>query len=62
MYTDLRRSDTPPLSTLLLVMCHHGMRSMQLADFLMDQGYENVKNVVGGIHAVSQIDRSIPQY
>ncbi len=43
-------------------LCHHGGRSMQVASFLMQQGFE-VVNVAGGIHAWSaQVDPSIPVY
>jgi len=31
-------------------LCHHGGRSMQVASFLMQHGFE-VVNVAGGIHA-----------
>ena len=43
-------------------LCHHGGRSMQVASFLMQHGFE-VVNVAGGIHAwSSQVDPSIPVY
>ena len=43
-------------------LCHHGSRSMQVASFLMQHGFE-VVNVAGGIHAWSaQLDPSIPVY
>jgi rhodanese-related sulfurtransferase len=43
-------------------LCHHGSRSMQVASFLMQHGFE-VVNVAGGIHAWSaQVDPSIPVY
>jgi rhodanese-related sulfurtransferase len=43
-------------------LCHHGGRSMQVASFLMQHGFE-VINVAGGIHAWSaQVDPSIPVY
>ena len=43
-------------------LCHHGGRSMQVAHFLAQQGYD-VVNVTGGIHAWSaQVDPSIPVY
>ncbi|MEM9770948.1 MAG: rhodanese-like domain-containing protein [Cyanobacteria bacterium P01_D01_bin.73] len=45
------------------VLCHHGMRSAQMCEWLMEQGYGNVKNISGGIHAYSvQVDGSVPQY
>jgi rhodanese-related sulfurtransferase len=46
-----------------LVLCHHGMRSAQMCQWLMSQGFTNVKNIVGGIAAYSEIvDPTIPQY
>jgi rhodanese-related sulfurtransferase len=46
-----------------LVLCHHGVRSAQMCQWLMNQGFTNVKNIVGGIDAYSLVvDRSIPRY
>ncbi|NMG10778.1 rhodanese-like domain-containing protein [Brasilonema sp. UFV-L1] len=46
-----------------LVLCHHGIRSAQMCQWLVVQGFTNVKNVIGGIDAYSTlIDHSIPQY
>ncbi len=46
-----------------IVMCHHGMRSAQMCQWLMNQGFTNVKNLAGGIAEYSRrIDPSIPQY
>ncbi len=51
----------PELETL--VLCHHGMRSAQMCQWLMGQGFTNVKNISGGIDAYSiQVDSRIPQY
>jgi rhodanese-related sulfurtransferase len=45
------------------VMCHHGMRSAQMCQWLTQQGFTNVKNIVGGIDAYSiGVDSSIPRY
>lgn len=45
------------------VMCHHGMRSMQVAKWLQTQGFKRVFNVAGGIHAYAlNADSSIPTY
>ena len=44
-------------------LCHHGGRSAQVCYFLLNQGYTEVVNLHGGIHAWSQeVDPSIPQY
>ncbi len=46
-----------------LVLCHHGIRSAQMCQWLVAQGFTNVKNIAGGIDAYSsRIDPSIPQY
>ncbi|MFT3776981.1 MAG: rhodanese-like domain-containing protein [Ottowia sp.] len=45
------------------VLCHHGARSMQVAMFLQQHGFERVANVAGGIDAWSlQLDPSVPRY
>jgi len=47
----------------IVVMCHHGMRSLQAAQFLVDKGVSNVLNLRGGIDQWSlQIDPNIPRY
>ncbi|MGD1864754.1 MAG: rhodanese-like domain-containing protein [Phormidesmis sp.] len=46
-----------------IVMCHLGMRSAQMCQWLIGQGFTNVKNLSGGIDAYSRrIDRSVPLY
>ncbi|KAL2612652.1 hypothetical protein R1flu_024344 [Riccia fluitans] len=51
----------PEKDTYLL--CHHGMRSMQTAQWLQTQGFRRLYNIVGGIHAYSKkIDPSVPTY
>lgn len=51
----------PELETL--VLCHHGMRSAQMCQWLMNQGFSNVKNISGGIDAYAiQVDRTVPRY
>ena len=46
-----------------LVLCHHGVRSAQMCQWLVTQGFTNVKNIAGGIAAYSLlVDSSIPQY
>ncbi|XP_047941117.1 rhodanese-like/PpiC domain-containing protein 12, chloroplastic [Salvia hispanica] len=45
------------------VMCHHGVRSMQVAQWLQTQGFKRVFNVTGGIHRYAvKVDSSIPTY
>ncbi|CAD7704195.1 unnamed protein product [Ostreobium quekettii] len=46
-----------------VVLCHHGIRSHSVAQFLADQGFKRVFNVSGGIDAYSRIvDPSVPRY
>lgn len=46
-----------------VVLCHHGMRSLQVANFLENAGFKNVKNVEGGIAAwANVIEPDMPQY
>lgn len=46
-----------------LVLCHHGVRSAQMCQWLVEQGFTNVKNITGGIAAYSiLVDPSVPQY
>ncbi|XP_024023576.1 rhodanese-like/PpiC domain-containing protein 12, chloroplastic [Morus notabilis] len=45
------------------VLCHHGMRSLQVAKWLQTQGFRKVYNVAGGIHAYAlKADQTIPTY
>jgi len=47
----------------IIAICHHGMRSADATNFLLQQGFPKVKNLVGGIDAWStQIDRTVPRY
>ena len=47
----------------ILALCHHGVRSQQVALFLDRQGYPEVYNITGGIDAWSRlIDPSVPLY
>ena len=46
-----------------LVICHHGIRSAQMCQWLRTQGFTNVKNIAGGINAYSlKVDPTMPQY
>lgn len=46
-----------------IVLCHHGMRSAQMCQWLVEQGFEQVVNLRGGIDAYSrQVDAQIPIY
>jgi len=46
-----------------VVVCHHGIRSAQVAAYLARMGFERVLNLSGGIDAWSQTaDPSTPRY
>lgn len=58
-----KRLDELDRKSSLVVMCHVGGRSRQVAGYLLALGYENVFNLAGGIAAWSQdIDPQIPVY
>ena len=47
----------------IVCVCHHGMRSRQVAAFLEQSGFTRVMNLTGGIHAWSQsVDLTMPIY
>ncbi len=47
----------------IVALCHKGMRSADAVGFLLQQGFSDVKNLIGGIDAWSvQIDQSVPRY
>lgn len=47
----------------LVVICHHGARSMQVAMFLERQGFSAVFNLTGGIEAWAvEVDSSMHRY
>jgi rhodanese-related sulfurtransferase len=47
----------------VLVLCHHGARSLQCVAYLQQQGHTAVYNIAGGIDAWSrEVDASVPRY
>ena len=47
----------------IIAICHHGMRSADATNFLLQQGFQKVENLVGGIDAWStQVDGAVPRY
>jgi rhodanese-related sulfurtransferase len=52
-----------PLDRPLIVVCHHGMRSRQVGEFLLSQGYADVTNLQGGIDAWARsVDTALELY
>ena len=46
-----------------LVICHHGMRSERMCQWLRNIGFKNVKNIVGGIDAYAiAVDPKVTRY
>jgi len=57
-----RRAELAPAQPVL-VLCHHGARSLQCVAYLQQQGHTAVYNVAGGIDAWSrEVDASVPRY
>ncbi|HXC94259.1 MAG TPA: rhodanese-like domain-containing protein [Edaphobacter sp.] len=47
----------------IVVMCHHGARSLNVALWLREQGFTHAQSLAGGIDAWSRvIDPSVPRY
>lgn len=52
-----------PQDKPIVVMCHHGGRSMQVTMFLRQQGLDNVTNLAGGIDQWAvRIDPDLARY
>ncbi|MEP3482705.1 MAG: rhodanese-like domain-containing protein [Fuerstiella sp.] len=47
----------------MVIHCHHGGRSLNVAMWLKGQGFENVSSMTGGIDVWAQeIDSTLPRY
>ncbi len=47
----------------LIVVCHHGVRSAMVTDFLRNSGFDNAWNLTGGIDAWAGIvEPGVPRY
>ncbi len=47
----------------IIVFCHSGIRSQEVAGFLEEQGFTQVHNMLGGIDAWShEVDPRVPRY
>jgi len=58
----LNRITEVPKNKEIIIYCHHGIRSAQAAEFLKSKNFTNVKSLVGGINAFSNIVTKIPKY
>jgi sulfur-carrier protein adenylyltransferase/sulfurtransferase len=55
--------DQLPRDKHLLVLCHGGVRSRHVTQYLREQGYKAVSNIAGGIDAwATEIDPTLPRY
>src|SRR5262245_46880329 len=49
--------------TTVVVYCHHGVRSLMAANFLLRNGFGQVLSLAGGIDAWSRdVDPKVPRY
>jgi rhodanese-related sulfurtransferase len=47
----------------VIVVCHHGVRSMNVTVWLRNQGFEQAQSMRGGIDAWSaEVDAGVPRY
>lgn len=47
----------------IVVLCHHGVRSLSVTMWLRNQGFEEVQSLAGGIDAWSRtVDPAVPRY
>lgn len=57
------RQDALPRDKTVVIFCHHGMRSANVQQYLEANGFENLINMAGGIHAWSvEVDPGVPTY
>jgi len=57
------RYEALPRKNPLIVLCHHGMRSLNVVQFLESKGFDNAINLTGGIHAwAHEVDPEMPRY
>ncbi len=51
------------MSKEIVLICHHGVRSMQAANFLTQVGFKHIANLTGGVDAWStECDSSVARY
>jgi len=61
--SQLQRLEAAADDNLLVVFCHHGVRSLNVVSWLRQRGVENCQSMAGGIERWSEdIDTSVPRY
>jgi rhodanese-related sulfurtransferase len=59
----LQQLDSDADDAPLIVYCHHGVRSLNVVNWLREQGLEACQSMSGGIDAWSlTVDPSVPRY
>ena len=57
------QADRVPEDRPIVIYCHHGFRSLNVAQFLRDRGFQSVTSMRGGIDAwARQVDPSMSRY
>ncbi len=52
-----------PTDRPIVVICHHGMRSLQITSFLRSRGFDRAQNLAGGVDSWAQtVDFAMPTY
>lgn len=52
-----------PKEKQIVTLCHHGIRSLAAAEFLLRSGFKNVKSMEGGIDAYAlEADPKVKRY
>jgi rhodanese-related sulfurtransferase len=60
---ELSRLDAQAEQTPLIVYCHHGVRSLNVVNWLREQGIASCQSMAGGIDRWSlEIDSAVPRY
>ena len=63
MNTIPRRMDELDKQAKIVVYCHHGARSWNVAAYLLQNGFSSVQNLTGGIDAwARRVDRMMRTY
>ncbi|HEY4541276.1 MAG TPA: rhodanese-like domain-containing protein [Noviherbaspirillum sp.] len=63
MHTVPARLDELEEEAPVVCVCHHGARSLQVAAYLERNGFTEVTNLTGGVHAWAlQVDNAMPTY
>lgn len=60
---NLQQVEAMAEDNLVVVYCHHGMRSLNTVQWLRQKGVENVTSLSGGIERWSvEVDAGVPRY